>query len=115
MANVFHAGDGNLHPLILFNGRVAGELERAEQLAGEILRMCIRFGGSITGEHGVGLEKRAYLDEMLGDADAQFLRRLHRAVDPDCLANRGKMLGSAPALTASGLHPLEQQGIVFRD
>ena len=58
VANVFHAGDGNLHPLILYDGRVAGELERAEELAGEILAMCIELGGSITGEHGVGVEKR---------------------------------------------------------
>ena len=58
VANVFHAGDGNLHPLILYDGREQGAVERAERLAGEILRMCIRLGGSITGEHGVGLEKR---------------------------------------------------------
>ena len=64
VANVFHAGDGNLHPLILFDGREAGALERAEVLAADILRLCIRLGGSITGEHGVGLEKRAFLGEM---------------------------------------------------
>ncbi|HLE15467.1 MAG TPA: FAD-linked oxidase C-terminal domain-containing protein, partial [Anaerolineales bacterium] len=69
VANVFHAGDGNLHPLILFDGREAGAYERAEQLAGEVLRMCVRFGGSITGEHGIGIEKRAYLPEMFSEVD----------------------------------------------
>ena len=92
VANVFHAGDGNLHPLILYNGREEGALDRAEQLAGEILRMCIRFGGSITGEHGVGVEKRAYLPLMFGEDDMETMRRLRRAIDPAELANRGKML-----------------------
>jgi glycolate oxidase len=67
VANVFHAGDGNLHPLILYNGRETGALERAEALAGKILRMCIELGGSITGEHGVGMEKRDYLPEMFNE------------------------------------------------
>jgi glycolate oxidase len=117
VANVFHAGDGNLHPLILYDGRQPGTLERAEQLAGEIVRMCIRMGGSITGEHGVGLEKRSYLPEMFGDRDMEFMRRIREAVDPLELANRGKMLssGEAPALTAHGLHPLEREGVVSRE
>ena len=92
VANVFHAGDGNLHPLILFDGRQAGALERAEQLAGEILRMCIQLGGSITGEHGIGMEKRKYLPEMYSEVDMEVMRALHRAVDPQNLSNRGKML-----------------------
>jgi glycolate oxidase len=100
VANVFHAGDGNLHPLILFDG-AKGELARAEELAGDILRMCAQMGGSITGEHGVGMEKRAYLGEQFGAGDMQVLRRIRAAVDPGELANRGKMLvpsdrGSAP-------------------
>ena len=66
VANVFHAGDGNLHPLILFDGREPGAVERAEALAGEILDLCVRLGGSITGEHGVGVEKRDYLPRMFG-------------------------------------------------
>ncbi|MFQ5613846.1 MAG: FAD-binding oxidoreductase [Anaerolineae bacterium] len=92
VANVFHAGDGNLHPLILYDGREAGALERAEALAAEILQMCIRLGGSITGEHGVGVEKRAFLPEMFAAGDMDAMHRLRRAVDPRRLANRGKML-----------------------
>src|SRR3990170_2726969 len=91
VANVFHAGDGNLHPLVLYDGRTPGELQRAEQLAGEVLRMCIRLGGSITGEHGVGMEKREYLTEMFGPDDIAVMRRLRRTMDPREIANRGKM------------------------
>lgn len=118
IANVFHAGDGNLHPLILFDGREEGALDRAEEAAAEILRLCIRLGGSITGEHGVGLEKRAYLEEMFGKQDTDFMRRLREAIDPMQLANRGKMIPAptgAPALTHRGLHPIEQQGLAFRN
>ena len=92
VANVFHAGDGNLHPLILFDGRESGAVERAEELAGEILDLCVRLGGSITGEHGVGMEKREHLTRMFGTADFAAMRRLRRAIDPYELANRGKML-----------------------
>ena len=91
VANVFHAGDGNLHPLILFDGRQSGAYERAEQLAGEILRLCVSFGGSITGEHGVGLEKRSYLPVMFGEADLDTMQAIHRQMDPKEIANRGKM------------------------
>jgi glycolate dehydrogenase FAD-linked subunit len=91
VANVFHAGDGNLHPLILFDGRDDGAVERAEALAGEILDLCIALGGSITGEHGVGVEKREHLGRMFGPDDIAAMRRLQRAIDPLELANRGKM------------------------
>ena len=92
VANVFHAGDGNLHPLILYDGREPGALQRAEALATDILRLCIRLGGSITGEHGVGLEKRAFLPEMYSPGDIAFMQRLRDAVDGRRVANRGKML-----------------------
>ncbi len=92
VANVFHAGDGNLHPLILYDGRESGALHRAEALASDILRLCIRLGGSITGEHGVGLEKRAFLPEMYAPGDIAFMQRLRDAVDGRRVANRGKML-----------------------
>lgn len=117
VANVFHAGDGNLHPLVLYDGKKPGELERAEALAGEILRLCIRLGGSITGEHGVGMEKRQYLGEMFAEDDLEAMRRIRRAVDPEELSNRGKMFpgGEAPALRAHGAHPLEQAGVISRE
>ena len=92
VANVFHAGDGNLHPLILFDGAVPGALERADELAGDILRLCVRLGGSITGEHGVGVEKLSHLVETTPPADLALMQRLRRAVDPAELANRGKAL-----------------------
>jgi glycolate oxidase len=117
VANVFHAGDGNLHPLILYNGREAGGYEKAERLAGEILRLCVAYGGSITGEHGIGVEKRDYLPVMYGEDDIEAMRRLRRACDPKEIANRGKMFpgSDAPALRQSGLHPLEAAGVISRE
>jgi glycolate oxidase len=117
VANVFHAGDGNLHPLILFDGRTPGALERAEALAGEIIALCVALGGSITGEHGVGMEKRDYMPLMFGPLDLEAMYRLRRAIDPAGIANRGKMLpaGEAPALSSRGPHPLETAGIAFRE
>lgn len=99
VANVFHAGDGNLHPLILFDGRRPGAVERAEALAADILRMCVSLGGSITGEHGVGVEKRPYMSLMFSDDDLALMRRVRCAVDPAEIANRGKVLevGEVPA------------------
>jgi len=102
--------------LILYDGTVEGELERGEALAGEILEMCIEMGGSITGEHGVGMEKRAYLPKMFSDLDIEFLMETRKAFDPDQIANPGKMFpeGQAPSLTLYGLHPLEKKGIASR-
>jgi glycolate oxidase len=97
VANVFHAGDGNLHPLILFDGRELGAVDRAEALAGDILRLCVALGGSITGEHGVGVEKREYLSLMFGEHDLELMRRIRHAVDPVELANRGKVLAPLAA------------------
>jgi glycolate oxidase len=116
VANVFHAGDGNLHPLILFDGGVPGQLETGEALAGEILKLCVSLGGSITGEHGVGMEKKAYMVEMFSQADLSAMQRIRRSVDPDELSNRGKMFpgGEAPALK-HGAHPLEQAGVISRE
>ncbi len=91
VANVFHAGDGNLHPLILFDGRQPGALERAKKMAGEILQMCVDFGGSITGEHGIGMEKRQYLPVMFGEGEMDAMRAIHLKIDPQELSNRGKM------------------------
>jgi len=116
-ANVFHAGDGNLHPLILYDGKQPGEFERAEALAGRILKMCIAMGGSITGEHGVGMEKRDYLPELFNPDEIDCLQRIRTAFDPLTIANPGKMFpgGDAPALATHGLHPLEKAGVISRE
>ena len=117
VANVFHAGDGNLHPLILFNGRVTGDLERAETLAGNILKMCVAMGGSLTGEHGIGVEKNNYLPDMFSAEEIECMKRLRAAFDPLVIANPGKMFPGpeAPALTHHGLHPLEKAGVISRE
>jgi glycolate oxidase len=99
VANVFHAGDGNLHPLILFDGREDGAVGRAEGLAADILALCVELGGSITGEHGVGVEKRDYMKLMFSTDDLALMEDLRASVDPERLANRGKML-IPPAVTA---------------
>ncbi len=117
VANVFHAGDGNLHPLILFDGREEGALHKAEELAGKIIKLCIRMGGSITGEHGVGLEKKAYLPEMFSAQDIRVMEHVRSRMDPKMISNSDKMIpgGEAPALVSQGLHPLEKQGILSRE
>jgi glycolate oxidase len=117
IANVFHAGDGNLHPLILFDGKQKGALERAEEVAAKILRLCIEMGGSITGEHGVGVEKRALMPEMFDAPSIALMERIRLAMDPKLLANPGKMFPAkeAPALINSGLHRLEKAGVISRE
>jgi glycolate oxidase len=116
-ANVFHAGDGNLHPLILFDGREPGALARAETLAGKILKMCVEMGGSLTGEHGIGMEKREYLPDMFTADEIDCMRHIRAAFDPLGIANPGKMFpgGEAPALQQHGLHPLEKAGLISRE
>ncbi|WP_158222695.1 FAD-binding oxidoreductase [Rhodopirellula sp. MGV] len=96
-ANVFHAGDGNLHPLILFDDSIPGQLEQAEALAGRILTLCVEMGGSITGEHGVGIEKREYLAQMYDPASMNVMHRVRAAFDPKHIANPGKMFPSGDA------------------
>ncbi len=81
VANVFHAGDGNLHPLVLYDGRIPGEEAKAEHVGGEILRVCIRYGGSITGEHGVGADKAVYLGELFSDDDLETMNYVRCAFD----------------------------------
>jgi len=117
VANVFHAGDGNLHPLILYDGQQPGALEHAEKLAGEILQLCISLGGSITGEHGVGVEKRDYMPSMFDEVSLNTMHAIRRQIDPKEIANRGKMFpgGEAPALKQHGMHPLEQKGVISRE
>lgn len=116
VANVFHAGDGNLHPLIMFDGRREGELHRAEELAAKIVQLCIDLGGSITGEHGVGMEKRQFLPGMFDSASLDCMKRVRLSCDPKEIANRGKVFpnSEAPSLSLYGMHPLEKAGVASR-
>jgi glycolate oxidase len=91
VANVFHAGDGNLHPLILYDANVPGELEKAEEFGSDILRLCVEVGGVLTGEHGVGVEKRDLMEVQFGPEDLAQQQRLKCAFDPDGLLNPGKV------------------------
>ena len=89
--NMFHAGDGNLHPLILYDASQPGELDRAEAFGADILRLCVEVGGVLTGEHGVGVEKRDLMPVMFSDIDLAQQRHVKAAFDPDMLLNPGKM------------------------
>jgi glycolate oxidase len=116
VANVFHAGDGNLHPLVLFDDSHPGEGERAERLSGAILDACIEHGGSITGEHGVGVDKSRYMTKMFGPADLDTMQLLRCAFDPAGLCNPGKVFptprlcGEVPGVRR-GVHPLAASGL----
>jgi glycolate oxidase len=118
VANVFHAGDGNLHPLVCYDGSKPGEAERAEECAGRIVKVCVDAGGSITGEHGVGVDKKRYMPEMFADADLGAFQRLRCAFDPDQRANPGKVMptprlcGEVPGPYRR--HPLEEAGLAER-
>jgi glycolate oxidase len=91
VANVFHAGDGNLHPLILYDANVPGELEKTEEFGAEILKLCVEVGGVLTGEHGVGVEKRDLMEVMFTKQDLDQQLRVKCAFDPDGLLNPGKV------------------------
>ena len=114
-ASVFHAGDGNLHPLVLYDEDVPGEAERAQELATAILDACIDAGGSITGEHGVGVDKVCSMPKLFGADDLAVMARLRAAFDPSGIANPGKVLptprlcGEAPG--PYRVHPLERAGL----
>jgi glycolate oxidase len=91
VANVFHAGDGNLHPLVLYDETVPGELDAAQEVSGAILDLCLTHGGSITGEHGVGVDKMQKMPRMFSDDDLTTMQLLRCAFDPAGLANPGKV------------------------
>jgi glycolate oxidase len=91
VANVFHAGDGNLHPLIMYDANEKGELEKAEQFGAEILRKCVAVGGVLTGEHGVGVEKRDLMETMFTQVDLDQQQRVKCVFDPNSLLNPGKV------------------------
>jgi glycolate oxidase len=118
VANVFHAGDGNLHPLVLYDARNPGEEERAAALGGEILRLCIRSGGSITGEHGVGAEKAAYMAEQFTPRDLETMQQVRCAFDGAAIMNPGKVFptprlcGERPGPYRP--HPAEVAGLAER-
>ncbi|WP_345572551.1 FAD-linked oxidase C-terminal domain-containing protein [Nonomuraea rosea] len=115
VANVFHAGDGNLHPLVLFDDAEPGAGERAEVVSGAILDLCIEHGGSITGEHGVGVDKSRYMTRMFSEDDLDTMQLVRCAFDPQGLANPGKVFptprlcGEVPGVR-KGVHPLVESG-----
>src|ERR1700674_3555172 len=118
VANVFHAGDGNLRPLVLYDARIPGEEKRAEEFAGDILRICLRYGGSITGEHGVGADKAQYMPEMFSEPDLETMGFLRCAFDPLAQFNPGKVFptprlcGDRPGKYTP--HPTELSGEAHR-
>jgi glycolate oxidase len=118
VANVFHAGDGNLHPLVCYDGTSEEQRAKAESLAGEIIVACVELGGSITGEHGVGVDKKRYMPRMFSEADLDAFQKLRCAFDPDGLANPGKVMptprlcGEVPGPYRE--HPLERAGLAER-
>jgi glycolate oxidase len=118
VANVFHAGDGNLHPLVCYDAREDGATERAEELAGEIIKLCVAHGGSITGEHGVGIDKKRYMSAMFTPADMAAHQLLRCAFDPAQRCNPGKvyptprLCGETPGHYQP--HPLEVAGVAER-
>ena len=118
VANVFHAGDGNLHPLVLYDDAIEGQADLAEQLATDILDVCIDAGGSLTGEHGVGVDKACSMPKLFGARDLETMLRLRDAFDPEGLANPGKafptprLCGEVPGPYRA--HPLERAGVAER-
>jgi glycolate oxidase len=118
VGNVFHAGDGNLHPLVLYDARVEGDPERARALAEAILEACIDAGGSLTGEHGIGVDKACSMPLLFGEDDLETMQRLRRAFDPAGLCNPGKVFptprlcGEVPGPYRA--HPLEKAGLAER-
>ncbi len=115
IGNVFHAGDGNLHPLICYDERIPGQAALAEEVAGEILTYCVEAGGSITGEHGVGADKKNYMPQMFSADDLDVMQRVRDAFDPKRLCNPGKVLptprlcGEVPGPYRA--HPIEKAGL----
>jgi glycolate oxidase len=107
IANVFHAGDGNLHPNILFDMRSPGELERVIEAGAATLRACVELGGSITGEHGVGLEKKAYIGLLFSEADLEAMARVRRAFDPQLTFNPAKLFPTPQSCGEVRLQPAQ--------
>ena len=115
VANVFHAGDGNLHPLILYDANVPGELDKAEQFGADILRLCVEVGGVLTGEHGVGVEKRDLMPEMFNDTDLDQQMRVKCAFDPNHLLNPGKVFPQLRRCAELGRMHVHRGQVAFPD
>lgn len=115
VANVFHAGDGNLHPLILYDAEKSGELERAENFGAEILRLCVEVGGVLTGEHGVGVEKRDLMPLMFSAADLDQQQSIKCAFDPHHLLNPGKMFPQLRRCAELGREHVHNNNLPFPD
>ncbi|MBX6425751.1 MAG: FAD-binding protein [Variibacter sp.] len=115
VANVFHAGDGNLHPLILYDANNPGELERAEAFGAEILKLCVEVGGVLTGEHGVGVEKRDLMPAMFDEADLAHQQRLKCAFDAEGLLNPGKVFPTLHRCAELGRMHVRGGRIAFPD
>ena len=115
VANVFHAGDGNLHPLILYDANKEGELERAELFGADILRLCVEVGGVLTGEHGVGIEKRDLMPEMFSEIDLNQQQRVKCAFDPKMLLNPGKVFPTLHRCAELGRMHVHRGQVPFPD
>ncbi|HSB81415.1 MAG TPA: FAD-linked oxidase C-terminal domain-containing protein [Candidatus Methylomirabilis sp.] len=125
VANVFHAGDGNLHPLILYDDRVEGEAHKAEEMGSELMQRCIAVGGSITGEHGVGFEKKDFMPLMYSSTDLEAMAKVKRVWNPDGLLNPGKIFPTSKSCVEVGnagkardikykQHRIEKEGLAQR-
>ena len=115
VANVFHAGDGNLHPLILYDANIPGELAAAEEFGADILRLCVKVGGVLTGEHGVGIEKRDLMPEMFNEADLDQQMRVKCAFDPNHLLNPGKVFPQLRRCAELGRMHVHRGQLAFPD
>src|SRR3954451_1418025 len=115
VANVFHAGDGNLHPLILYDANVPGELDKAESFGADILRLCVKVGGVLTGEHGVGVEKRDLMPEMFNQVDLDQQMRVKCAFDPNHLLNPGKVFPQLRRCAELGRMHVHRGQVAFPD
>ena len=115
VANVFHAGDGNLHPLILYDANAPGELETAEAFGADILKLCVEVGGVLSGEHGIGVEKRDLMGEMFDEIDLNQQQRLKCAFDPDGLLNPGKMFPQLHRCAELGRMHIHRGKVPFPD
>jgi glycolate oxidase len=118
VGNVFHAGDGNLHPNILYDPRRSGEEARVLAAGAAIMQVCVEVGGSISGEHGIGLEKRDFMPWIFGEADLRTMAEVKAAFNPTGRCNPGKIFPTrkscAPAELAYQPHPLEASGLIQR-